>query len=203
MCVILVGKIGRKLHEQAKYQNPQGFSLFTAQQGLVKAPTEEQVRQAVNEWGIWHYRIASSGGVSKDNIHPFSVANGKAYLYHNGVIGAGTATKSDTRCLAELLKESPIKTVESVLESLSSSNRFLLVSADNPRNFRLFGKWECEAGVLMSHKMYDYSYYRTLNTSQKAGWSLADAPTKTYIQDEEYGYDSELDEYYDLIGTKK
>lgn len=176
MCVILVGKIGKRLHEVAKSQNKDGFSFYTKEQGLVKAPTKKQVDEAVNQWGIWHYRIASSGGVSKDNIHPFSVSNGKAYLYHNGVIGAGTSTMSDTACLAETLKETPIKGVISVLESLSDSNRFLLVDSEDPRNFRIFGRWCAEAGILMSHKMYVSS--RQLSLAERAGW----------VDDEEDGY---------------
>lgn len=174
MCVILVGRIGKKLHKEAERQNPHGFSLFTKELGLIKAPTREQVDKAVNQWGIWHYRISSSGGISKDNIHPFSVADGKAYLYHNGVIGSGTDTMSDTACLAQTLKETPIQGVISVLQSLSDSNRFLLVDAKNPRNFRIFGKWCAEAGVLMSHKMYTYETYRTLSKGEQAGWEYGD-----------------------------
>ena len=61
-----------------------------------------------------------------------------------------------------------------VLESLSASNRFCLVNAKNPHEFYLYGKWECEAGVLMSHKMYyGASAYRaaSLTEEQRAGWT--------------------------------
>ena len=174
MCVILVGKISKELHETAKAQNPDGFSLFTLEQGLIKAPTKEQVRQALNTFGIWHYRIKSSGRVDKENIHPFSVAHGKAYLYHNGVLGEGTALYSDTNCLARTLYDCPITTVVSVLEAVSTGQRLLLADAKDPRKFRLFGEWKVDKGILMSHKMYTGQAYYSQSLAKRAGWVTRD-----------------------------
>lgn len=173
MCVILIGKIGKTLHEAAKRQNADGFSLFTKSQGLIKSPTEEQVDRAVNEFGIWHYRIRSSGAVDANNIHPFRVCRGKYLLYHNGVLGQGTAAMSDTACLARTLYNSPLKTVMSVLESLKSGQRFCLASAEDPTKYILYGDWKVDKGVLMSHSMYYGSteyYYHRQSKAQKAGW---------------------------------
>lgn len=170
MCIILVGKIGMERHQLAKTQNSHGFSLFTKSQGLIKAPKYEDVRRAVNQFGIWHYRIASSGKVDENNIHPFPVADGKAYLYHNGVLGAGTAKMSDTACLAKTLEHAPLHTVKSVLKALSHGQRFLLVSADNPQEYLLYGDWVVDQGVIMSHTLYSYRKYSTLSTAQKNGW---------------------------------
>lgn len=174
MCVILIGRIGKNLHEVAKKQNPDGFSLFTAEQGLIKAPNATQVKKAVEEFGIWHYRIRSSGKVDKENIHPFPVAQGKAYLYHNGILGAGTPEYSDTNCLARTLYDCPISTVESVLNAVSSGQRLLLVDANDPRKFRLYGDWKVESGIIMSHKIYTGSAYSSMSKSQKAGWVTRD-----------------------------
>lgn len=172
MCVILIGKIGKQNHQTAVTQNPHGFSLLTMEQGLVKNPTQEQVKKGVEQFGIWHYRIASSGKVNEENVHPFEICGGDYLLYHNGIIGAGTATMSDTACLAKTLYYSPLRTVRTVLESLSSSNRFCVAKKDNPREFYLFGQWACEAGVLMSHKMYTGARYYSQTPAQKAGWSV-------------------------------
>lgn len=176
MCVILVGKIGRRLHEQAKAQNPDGFSLFTSEQGLVKDPSPAQVEKALDTFGIWHYRIASSGKVDKQNIHPFPVARGKAYLYHNGVLGEGTKDFSDTNCLARTLFDCPLGTVKSVLSALSSGQRLLLVSAKDPHDFALYGDWKVDSGVLMSHKMYT-SY---ASKASRAGWVTRDESCYNY-----------------------
>lgn len=172
MCVILVGKIGKEFHETAKRINSHGFSFFTAEQGLVKAPTEAQVNKAIKKFGIWHYRIASSGKIDKENIHPFPVAKGAALLYHNGVLGSGNAKYSDTNLLAKTLYNCSIETVKSVLGSLSSGQRFLLADSKDPTVFRLFGDWHVHQGVLMSNsncipgRTYVYS-----SIAEKAGWS--------------------------------
>lgn len=171
MCVILIGQVSEELHEAAKTQNPHGFSCFTAEGGLIKSPSPAQVKKALNQFGVWHYRIKSSGLIDKKNIHPFEVARGNWLLYHNGIIGGGTPQMSDTNCLAVTLYNSPVSTVKTVLHSLSSGNRFALVNAHNVNEFYLYGKWECEAGVLMSHKMYYGSAYDSLTKSEKAGWT--------------------------------
>lgn len=159
MCVILIGKISRSLHEQALEQNGDGFSLYNEKLGLVKAPTEKQVRASLNQFGIWHYRIATSGKLGDINVHPFPICGGAYLLYHNGVLGNGLGEKSDTHALADMLMDVDIKVATSVIESLTERNRFVIASATDPKWFRLFGKWEAEAGVLLSHKMYTYPRY--------------------------------------------
>ena len=182
MCVILVGRIGKKLHDQARTQNPDGFSLFTKAQGLIKAPNAVQVSKALHDFGIWHYRIRSSGKVDKNNIHPFPVAGGRAYLYHNGVLGSGKDDMSDTAALAETLMDANIETVKSVLRSLSQSQRFLLADAEDPRKYLIFGEWKVEGGVLMSHKMYSGSAYYGQTYAQRAGWESPPAGVTSYAK---------------------
>lgn len=154
MCIILIGKITKEQHKAALAQNGDGFSLFNDEMGLVKCPTEEQVKKAIGKWGIWHYRIATSGRVDEYNVHPFPVCGGKYLLYHNGVLGDGLGDMSDTHALAETLMHVPYKTARAVIESLTTGNRFVLARADNPHYFEVFGEWKVSAGVLMSHAMY-------------------------------------------------
>lgn len=168
MCIILVGRVNKALHKQALQQNGDGFSVFTEADGLIKAPTAAQVKKALNTFAIWHYRIATSGKVNDDNIHPFEICNGKYLLYHNGVLGNGVGDKSDTAVLAELLYDVDIEVASSVIESVSHRSRFLIASATNPKDFRVFGDWEFDAGVLMSHKMYK-PVYKTYTSKVKRG----------------------------------
>lgn len=176
MCVILVGKVDRKLHESAKKTNPDGFSLYTKEQGLIKDPSAADVTKALNTFGIWHYRIGTSGKKDKNNIHPFIVARGAAYLYHNGILGEGDATRSDTNMLAETLRDCSIETCNSVLKSLAHGNRFLLVDSKDPRSFRVYGDWFAHKGVLMSNRnsipvSTPYVYYRGGKYSHSTGYS--------------------------------
>lgn len=207
MCVILVGKINRQLHEAAKKQNGDGFSCFTKETGLVKAPSESQVNRAINTFGIWHYRIASSGKVTKDNIHPFRVCNGQYLLYHNGVFGEGTVELSDTHCLAKTLEIAPLETVKSVLQAVSSGQRILLVNAKNPYEYYLYGDWKVDKGILMSHKMYygaTIANYNRMSYSEKAGWVTRDEscyPAGTFKKYEELDDEDFIDE--DGIDWKK
>lgn len=170
MCIILVGNITKEQHLQAQATNRDGFSLYNDKFGLVKAPTKQQVEKSLNTFGIWHYRIGTSGKKDISNIHPFEVSKGKYYLYHNGVLGNGKGNLSDTAALAQTLYDAPIKTVVSTLKALSTGQRFLLVSAKDPRNFRLFGNWVVDGGVIMSHdlypKLYGNKYYGGNNTTK-------------------------------------
>lgn len=158
MCIILIGKITKEQHENAKFSNPDGFSLFTEKLGLIKAPNEKQVKSALNTFGVWHYRIATSGEVNELNIHPFKVCGGDYLLYHNGVLGKGLGKYSDTHALARTLYDLPLSTIDSILNSLSDNNRLLLVNAKNVYDMKFYGKWLCEEGIVMSTRLYPKVY---------------------------------------------
>lgn len=177
MCVILVGKISRELHEKALAQNPDGFSCFTEKKGLIKNPDSRTVSECLNKFGIWHYRIRSSGKIDSQNIHPFPVAKGDFYLYHNGVLGQGTERFSDTNCFAQLLYNMPIESVKSAVASVSEGQRLLLVNAENPLECYFYGKWVVDKGIMMSHTIRD-SYY---SYADRAGWSKSSG--RLYLTD--------------------
>lgn len=170
MCVILVGKITKEQYEAALKQNGDGFSVFSKKLGLVKQPSKKLVKQAIGDFAIWHFRIASSGVIDVTNVHPFPVCKGQWLLYHNGVLGVGLGDKSDTQALADLLYDSPFHTVRSTLASLSENNRFLLVNAKDPTDFITIGRWVVDAGVLMSHRMYKEAF--SLGSSKPVARSL-------------------------------
>lgn len=160
MCIILVGRVEKATHQQALSENRDGFSVFTQEYGLIKSPTKEQVKDCLGKFAIWHYRIGTSGKMDDYNIHPFEVCKGKYLLYHNGVLGSGVGNMSDTHALASFLYDKDLRTVKSVLRSLSDRQRFLLVAANNVNIFETFGDWCFDKGILMSHKMYTYQYVK-------------------------------------------
>ncbi len=159
MCVILIGRITKEQHDLALKQNGDGFSLFTREQGLIKKPNAQQVKDGIGKFGIWHYRIATSGKIDTTNIHPFPICGGKYLLYHNGVLGDGLGDLSDTHALANTLMEVTIDTARTVITAVAARSRFVIASADDPTDFELFGDWEADAGILMSHKLYKPSVY--------------------------------------------
>ncbi len=174
MCVILIGKVDKKLHKQALVQNGDGFSVYSEELGLVKAPTPAQVKKALGKFAIWHYRIATSGVITDINIHPFEICGGDYLLYHNGILGNGLGEKSDTHALADMLYDLDIKVASAIIESLSARSRFVIANAKNPKDFKVYGSWEAESGVLMSHKMYKYPVYsspaRRATLHNYGGW---------------------------------
>lgn len=60
---------------------------------------------------LGHMRFATHGSVGHDNIHPFSVCQGKAVMAHNGVLNIYIPTRewSDTKALAYLLNPTDLE----------------------------------------------------------------------------------------------
>lgn len=184
MCIILIGKITREQYEQALSENRDGFSLYTKEEGLVKAPTKSLVEKVLKEqqFGIWHFRIGTSGTIDKDdpsNIHPFEICGGKYLLYHNGIIGKGDGKRSDTHCLADTLMDATFEAACNVVRNFAGmSNRFVIINAEDVTDYRIFGNWVCEVGVLMSHTMsygwrrgsYNYSKPTTYGKPDDKVW---------------------------------
>jgi hypothetical protein len=180
MCIILIGKITREQFDQALSENRDGFSLYTKEEGLVKAPTKKIVEKVLKEqqFGIWHFRIGTSGTIDKDdptNIHPFEICGGKYLLYHNGIIGKGDGKRSDTHCLADTLMDATFETACNVVRNFAGmSNRFVIVNAKDVTDYRIFGNWVSDIGVLMSHTM-NYSWRRgSYNYSKPTTYSKPD-----------------------------
>ncbi len=164
MCVILAGiGIPKDAVEYAKRTNPDGYSVYTDASGLIKNPTAKEqaaIYRQKDVMTIYHFRIGTSGVKNPSNVHPFKVCNGKYYLYHNGVLGAGKGKKSDTQCLGDLLADCDFETAKSVLTSLSDNNRFLLVSTGCADEFYTFGKWCFSEGILSSH---EFNWHQTFS----------------------------------------
>lgn len=88
-----------------------------------------------NTEAIIHARIATSGGVTASNIHPFI---GKRYtLFHNGIISSlnGILNKySDTRLLHKLIEQFELKQAIELLKNLATNSQSKFVLIDNKNN---------------------------------------------------------------------
>ena len=117
-----------------------------------------------------HFRIATSGGVNIEKCHPFPISQSfedmekaegktKALLFHNGVVGQGSKSHSDTEYF---IKEkiypaiSDYKKVKDILEK-EKGQRFVLMSENNETI--ISGSWEKEGSIYYSN--YSYIPYNT------------------------------------------
>lgn len=93
---------------------------------------------------VIHSRIATSGGVTVANIHPFI---GKKYtLFHNGIVASLNgilSSYSDTRLLHKLIEQFELKQASELLKNLAtnSNSKFILIDNKTGKVHR-FGKFE-------------------------------------------------------------
>ena len=101
-----------------------------------------------------HFRYATGGSVSLENIHPFDTGN--YIIFHNGILSGikPTRMKSDTAVLAKKLKGAPLSAIKQAL-SAQYSSRFYIVdkTANNGFPIDTGAKWyQCkESGILFSN----------------------------------------------------
>ncbi len=128
-----------------------------------------------NTEAIIHARIATSGGVTVANIHPFI---GKKYtLFHNGIVASlnGVLSSfSDTRLLHKLIEQFELKQASEMLKSIatSSHSKFILIDNKTGKVYR-FGKFE------QHNKLWCSNLYFT---SEKFCW-WNDTPTTFHKND--------------------
>lgn len=130
-----------------------------------------------NTEAVIHSRIATSGGVTSANIHPFI---GKRYtLFHNGIISSlnGILDKfSDTRLLHKLLEMFEFKQASEMLKSLATNSRSKFILIDNKtNNVYRFGKFEKYEGLWCSN------LYFTPQITYKGWWE--DTPCTSHKND--------------------
>ena len=120
---------------------------------------------------VYHFRIATSGGVSPANCHPFPVSADvddlkslviacKSAFAHNGVLGKGEKELSDT----QLYILNTLSGYESIKDSLpkiledTAGSRTAILSADG--YIWLTGKWVEKDGYYFSNDSHDDLYWR-------------------------------------------
>lgn len=115
MCLIAIHTAAQRLSDsdvKAAYaHNRDGIGIMYAHRNKVwiAKSKPESADQCLSHYTHWldaapkgveivaHWRYATHGTKSLDNVHPFSVPGSNAALAHNGVIsGYGNAVKSDT-----------------------------------------------------------------------------------------------------------
>ncbi len=125
---------------------------------------------------IYHFRIATSGGITPANCHPFPVSVNvndlksltiacKAAFVHNGVLGKGKKDLSDTQVyiLKKLSRYSNLQGSISKIAKDTAGSRTAILNADG--QLWLTGKWVEKDGYHFSNETYAYP----------DGWRLSDS----------------------------
>ena len=116
---------------------------------------------------LLHFRIATHGGISPGNTHPFSLTGDVKLLkhinvrtnyalIHNGILpikpeGDISDTMEFCRRLAPLYQNIP--SAFNLIEGMAGNNKIAVMAKDK---VHLFGDWECVKGVYFSNLLWDW-----------------------------------------------
>lgn len=238
MCIAIVKPMGTALPSKEVLQrcwdnNPDGAGFmynngenviihkgFTKFKGFYKFLMAINSKEDLEDKDVvLHFRIATSGGVSREATHPFPITkdldemrkldNVCEYGFaHNGIIqGYGSKDFSDTM---EYIKDiiSNIKNIEEnedLLDALANahSSRFAVLTKDN---FELGGNWVVDNGVYYSNTSYkEYYYYYNLKNAKEDEVELCDCCDQYVYKDDiiKTGYGNICVWCYDELYDKK
>lgn len=192
MCIIVYKQAGTKLppYETLKtcYQNnPDGVGCMkrdkngniTTFKGLLsfdKFYKRVKKLDSINADIALHFRIATRGGVTPQNCHPFKIKN-NAYFMHNGTFtGWGfDDSESDTAQFSRLLSRLADNSITDNTAAVKLTNLALEWGAalimDN-KGVAMCGEWEEDNGVYYSNRSYlpyDNRYFYTPHDLPKYG----------------------------------
>ena len=188
MCIIAIKKSGQAAINQETLKacwqsNPDGAGFvihrpntnkllirkgFMAFKALVAALETANIKEA--DTVIYHFRIATSGGINAANCHPFPISKAskdvkaleiectKAFV-HNGIIGKGSPYYSDTQ-LYILNTLCRIKNIRKNLKKIArdtTGSRTVILESNG--NMYLTGAWVEDGEYLFSNKSHQYSFF--------------------------------------------
>ena len=132
---------------------------------------------------LLHFRIATHGGISPGNTHPFSLTKDVKLLkhtnvrtnyalIHNGILpikpeGDISDTMEFCRRLVPLYQNIP--SVFNLIEGMAGNNKIAVMTREQ---VHLFGQWECVKGVYFSNLLWDWSWDIEPFLPDKAGLAL-------------------------------
>lgn len=147
------------LFDSVWYANSDGFGAYSfADKSVFKTLDYNAAKQYIADNAqnnlFCHFRYATGGGVSLDNVHPFDT--GRYIIFHNGILSGikPTRIKSDTAVLADTLKGAPLSAIKQEL-SAQYSSRFYIVDKKHNKGFSIDtgAKWYAckDTGILFSN----------------------------------------------------
>lgn len=166
MCVILYKKKESKIDLEtlllARNTNPDGMGLayFDGNEVIFERnlkPNKNDLKACIKKTedkeAIFHFRIATSGGINIENCQPVYNKGANFLLFHNGVVhslNGVSATASDTVLLSYLLEHNEVdknKLLEKI--AIKTFSKFVLINEFN--QIFLFGDFKDYKGLLCSN----------------------------------------------------
>lgn len=194
MCVIAIKEKGYKLNkeyiENCFLYNPDGAGFMFVDNNKVHIEKgffdlDEYIKRIEELWAskhleeknlVMHFRISTSGGISRETCHPFPISNKLAKLrktelncgsglVHNGIIGKyATETKmSDTQkfILSDIFRIWRTNNKDILAKEFNGNGKFCILKSDG--NMELYGDFITkEEGWIFSNTSYEsprFSYY--------------------------------------------
>lgn len=189
MCIAILNKrsqLSAATINTAWNNNPEGGGLIWVEKGRLQTfktydageflKTYQTARKRTKQPMVLHFRIATSGARTLDNLHPFTVNTALAFV-HNGIIcGLGNETHSDTAELNHMLRKLPAnflqcETTRELLRGYIGASK--LVFLDESGRYTIInesaGKWQGDTWYSNdSHEQSRYSYFGTVKVDKHA-----------------------------------
>lgn len=182
MCIIAIQPKGTIISKETLRNcwdnNDDGGGIMYANKGRIEVRKElhsfdkfMKMKTDADKLGgtiVLHFRIGTSGGINKENIHPFKV-NDSLYFCHNGVLDIDVPKSSpinDTQIFNNAFMKGLPKgfehdeTIMNLLEySIGSRNKFVFLNSLG--EFFILNESEgvWDDGAWFSNTSYLYSYY--------------------------------------------
>lgn len=162
---------------------------FMTLEEMNKALEEAEIQ--INDTVVYHFRIATSGGVKPEMTHPFPISHKKEDLYatdivctrafaHNGVFGKGSDDFSDTQLFAKThlcLYTNIEDNIGDILMDVKTCRVVIMLE----KKLYLLGTWEEDSGYYYSNATFRYekNVQRTY-TSTGGYWDTVEGKWKQY-----------------------
>lgn len=199
MCIAILNKrsqLSAATINTAWNNNPEGGGLIWVEKGQLKTfKTYERaellkkyqaIRPKTKTPVVLHFRIATSGARTLDNLHPFQVDEKTAFV-HNGIIaGMGNETHSDTAQFNFLLQQLPANFIQSeaireLIAGYIGASKLIFLQASGTYTIvnEHAGKWDGDTWYSNdSHKESEFYYFGTQKVAKasKQGAKVKAAP---------------------------
>jgi len=229
MCIVVCKPKGApfpswKNLETCFENNPDGAGFAYVRDGKVRMRkgfmTYKELKTAVkkaklrqSEAVVYHFRIATAGGISKGNTHPFPLfpdrerlvaleydGNGPV-MAHNGVLGKGEHKLSDSQVFVRDIVSDPLiknnlrenKSIQRLVAEYAGRSKLAFLYRDG--EFVTYGKFSEEGGCLYSNDSWKPKKW-AFHSSDAWSWSRDDHGTEILVEAPDESLETE-EIYYD------